>query len=136
MRNIYYILFISLFLYSSSSKGDTIAQCAHEQLGKPYKYGGIGPYQFDSFGLIYYCMKLAGLPSWYDREMQAKQGKQITAAELVPGDTVYLYDKRYNLIGAFIYYGNGLYIYTYEKVISREINFNPEFHYDYRRNWE
>ena len=136
MRNIYYILFISLFLYSSSSLGDTIAQCAYKQLGKPYKYGGIGPDQFDDFGLIYYCMKQAGLPSWVDRQSQATQGKQIKAKELVPGDTVYIYDKGYYLIGALIYYGNSIYIYTYQKVISNKINFNPDFHYDFRRNWE
>ena len=73
MRNIYYILFLSLFLYSSLSIGDTITQCAHKQLSKPYKYGSIGPAQFDDFGLIYYCMKQAGLPSYIDRKSQATQ---------------------------------------------------------------
>ena len=91
---------------------------------------------FDDFGLIYYCMKQAGLSSWINRKSQATQGKQITAAELVPGDTVYIYDKRYYLVGALIYYGNSIYIYTYQKVKSGKINFNPDFHYDYRRNWE
>ena len=65
----------------------------------------MGPDRFDDFGLIYYCMKQAGLPSYIDRKSQATQWKKIASAEQVPDDTVYIYDKGYNLIGALIYYG-------------------------------
>ena len=137
MKNIYFILFISLFLYSSSNLGDTIAKCAYEQIGKPYAYGASGPNSFDDFGLIYYCLKQAGINGWKDRKSQATQGKKIDISELAPGDNLYSYDKRFNLIGGIIYVGNSKVIYcnNEEVVINNIGNLNYDFHYDYRRCW-
>ena len=132
-------LFISLISLSLSHIGNEIAKCAKEQLGKPYKTGGIGPKYFDDFGLVYYCTKTVNnVPCWIDRKSQANQGKKIE--ELYPGDVLYTYDKKYNLIGAIIYIGNSEVIYTTsyldQGVIKSTLNnLNMNNHYDYRRNW-
>ena len=139
MKLISLILFISLTALSLSHRGNDIARCAIKQLGKPYKTGGIGPNYFDDFGLIFYCMKtINNIPCYIDRKSQANQGKKVT--ELNPGDVLYTYDKRYNLIGAIIYIGNSEVIYTTsylnKGVIKSSLNnLNMEHHYDYRRNW-
>ena len=57
MNPIISILLLSLILYSSQNLGDQLAKCAIDQIGKPFKAGGIGPDKFDDFGLVYYCMK-------------------------------------------------------------------------------
>ena len=137
MKKIYFILLISLFLYSSSNLGVTIAQCAYEQIGKPYAVGSLGPYAFDDFGLVYYCLKKAGIYGYIDRKSQAKQGTIIDRTELAPGDNLYSYDKRFNLIGALIYIGNSKVIFCDDKevVIDDIGNLNYNLHYDYRRCW-
>ena len=138
MKSIIYILLISLITVSSSNLGDDLARCAIEQLGKPYRTGGLGPSSFDDFGLVYYCMKKLNLPCYIDRKMQAVQGKKVS--NLAPGDVLYTYDKKYNLIGAIIYIGNSKVIYTTSYLNkgvmeSKLQNLNHEHHYDYRRNW-
>ena len=139
MRSIYFLLILSLFIYSSSSNvGYKLAQCAKEQYGKSFKTGALGPDYFDDFGLVYYCMKQLNLPCFIDRKSQAQQGKKISNSELQPGDVLYAYDKKYNLISAIIYYGYGKVIYTtYTKgvIINNIANLNYEHHYDYRRNY-
>ena len=77
MKSIFFILFLPLIVYSSSNIGRDIADCAYQQLGKPYKTGGIGPFNFDDFGLVYYCMKQSNLNCYIDRKLQANQGKKI-----------------------------------------------------------
>ena len=68
---------LSLFFYSSSSNvGNKIAQCAQEQLGKPFKTGGNGPDYFDDFGLVYYCMKKLNLPCFIDRKVKPNKAKK------------------------------------------------------------
>ena len=62
MKSILLILLLSLIVYSSSNDGHIIAACAANQIGKKYKTGGLGPEQFDDFGLVYFCMKQANLP--------------------------------------------------------------------------
>lgn len=137
MKSIFFILFLLYIVYSSSNLGRVIADCAYQQLGKPYKTGGIGPFNFDDFGLVYYCMKQSNLNCYIDRKLQANQGKKIN--KLSPGDVLYTYDKNHNLIGAIIYYGDSKVIYTYLKkgvILSTLSNLNMDNYYDYRRNWE
>ena len=138
MRPIISILLFSLILYSSQNIGNSIAQCALNQVGKSYKTGGLGPSSFDDFGLVYYCMKQLNLQCFIDRRSQANQGKKVDNLE--PGDVLYTYDKKYNLIGAIIYVGNNRVVYTTSYlnkgvIMSTLSNLNYEHHYDYRRNW-
>ena len=139
MKSLFFIFFISLTASSLSFLGDDIAKCAIEQLGKPYQMGGLGPYSFDDFGLVFYCMQTVNnIPCSIDRIRQANQGIRVN--ELYPGDVLYTYDKWHNLIGAIIYIGNSEVIYTTgylnKGVIKSTLsNLNWENHYDYRRNW-
>ena len=138
MNRIINILFLSLILYSSQNLGSQLAQCAINQIGKSYRYGGLGPDSFDDFGLVYYCMKQLKLSCSFDRKSQAIQGKKITT--LTPGDVLYSYDKHYNLLGAIIYVGNSQVVYTTsylnKGVIMSTLNsLSYELRYDYRRLW-
>ena len=42
MNQIISILLLSLFLYSSQNLGNQLAQCAIDQIGKPYRTVGLG----------------------------------------------------------------------------------------------
>ena len=139
MKLISFILFISLTALSLSHRGNDIANCGIKQLDKPYKAGGFGPDQFDDFGLVFYCTQIINnIPCNLDRKSQATQGKKVT--ELDQGDVLYVYDKKYNIIGAIIYIGNSEVIYTSsylnKGVIKSSLkNLNMEYIYDKRRNW-
>ena len=52
MNPIISILLLSLILYSSQNLGEQLAKCAIDQIGKPFKTGGIGPDKFDDLVLF------------------------------------------------------------------------------------
>ena len=52
------ILSLSLIIFSMSVSSKEVVDCAHKQLGIPYKWGGHSPKTgFDCSGLAYYCHK-------------------------------------------------------------------------------
>jgi cell wall-associated NlpC family hydrolase len=71
--------------------GYQAAMLAVEQLGKPYRYGGAGPDDFDASGLLYYCYGQLGISVPRSTSTQATFGTQVTREELKPGDAIFLW---------------------------------------------
>ncbi|MFB9838271.1 C40 family peptidase [Actinoallomurus acaciae] len=65
---------------------------AHEQIGKPYRYGGSGPSSFDCSGLVRYVYRKAGvrLPRTADAQHRHIR-RHVKFADLATGDLVYFY---------------------------------------------
>ena len=62
---------------------------AHEQLGKPYLWGGTGPDAFDCSGLVMMAYRAAGVSIPRTSEQQWAWGPQIPASQVRPGDLVF-----------------------------------------------
>lgn len=98
-----FVLFSILFCLSCSqsaqkSQGhlavvesnNSIVKEAQKHLGKPYKYGAIGPDSFDCSGFVYGVHKILGIALPRTSLAQSEiDGKKLTKSELKVGDLVF-----------------------------------------------
>jgi cell wall-associated NlpC family hydrolase len=80
-------------------------QFALEQMGKPYGYGGNGPYAYDCSGLTQQAWRSAGV--WIPRtsQEQAYSGMEVPLSRIRLGDLVVFYSDASH-VG--IYAGHGM----------------------------
>lgn len=77
------------------SKQDNIIQTAKNQLGKPYKWGAVGPNAFDCSGLVYYSYKNgADITLPRSSREQARVGVAVSKENLQSGDLVFFATSR------------------------------------------
>lgn len=89
-----------------SAVGNKIADIAISRLGCPYWWGATGPNYFDCSGLVYYCLKNAGISGGRSTANgYAHSGKAITYSELQAGDIV-----AFKRSGSSTYHHVGIYI--------------------------
>jgi len=62
---------------------------ATKQIGKPYRYGGLGPSTFDCSGLTKYAYGLAGIQLPHSAAGQYHSGLRIGRGQLQPGDLIF-----------------------------------------------
>lgn len=91
--------------YPGETRGEIALQFALAQMGKPYEYGGNGPYAYDCSGLTQQAWRAAGV--WIPRTSQQQAGigtgVSLTRARL--GDLVVFFTDASH-VG--IYAGNGM----------------------------
>ncbi|HHB94545.1 MAG TPA: NlpC/P60 family protein [Campylobacterales bacterium] len=69
------------------SSQNIIVKTAKKYLGKPYRYGAIGPNSFDCSGFVYAVFKEVGIPIPRTSLAQSKiRGKKLSKKELKAGD--------------------------------------------------
>lgn len=74
------------------AKGAEIAELALAQVGKPYALGSEGPDDFDTSGLVKYCIKeVTGTSLPHSVSTQAKKGDRVNKKDLLPGDAVFFW---------------------------------------------
>lgn len=89
-----------------SATGNKIAEIAVGRLGCPYYWGATGPNYFDCSGLVYYCLKKAGISGGRNTANgYARSGKSISYNELQAGDVV-----AFRRSGSSTYHHIGIYI--------------------------
>jgi len=71
--------------------GYDAAMLAVEQIGKPYRYGGEGPDDFDASGLLQYCYMKQGVSVPRSTAGQADFGYEVAKEEILPGDAVFFW---------------------------------------------
>lgn len=89
--------------------GETAAEVARQQIGKPYQYGGTGPDSFDTSGLVQYCYKMAGVSIPRSNSALADFGYTVEKDDIRPGDAVFFWSKEPGVpeyLG--IYIGDGM----------------------------
>jgi cell wall-associated NlpC family hydrolase len=74
------------------------------QLGKPYRYGAVGPNAFDCSGLVKYSFAKTGRALPRTSRAMASAGVPVKKADLQPGDLVFFYQP---ISHVGIYIGNG-----------------------------
>jgi cell wall-associated NlpC family hydrolase len=62
---------------------------ARAQIGKPYRWGGMGPSAFDCSGLTRYAWASAGVALPHSSRGQYYSQRRVKLADLQPGDLVY-----------------------------------------------
>lgn len=91
--------------YPGETLGEMALQFALGQMGKPYEYGGNGPYAYDCSGLTQQAWRSAGV--WIPRtsQGQAYSGAEVPLSRIRPGDLVIFYSDASH-VG--IYAGEGM----------------------------
>jgi LysM repeat protein len=64
-------------------------EVARQQVGKPYRYAGAGPANFDCSGLVMYAWAAAGVSLPHYSVAQYGDTRRITAGQLQPGDLIF-----------------------------------------------
>ena len=95
--------------YSNGGGNSRAVQLAKSQLGKPYKWGAIGPSSFDCSGLIYWVAKQMGKSIPRTSSEQSRYGRSVNKNALQPGDLVF-FGSPVHHVGMYV--GNGEYIHT------------------------
>lgn len=88
-----------------SSLGERAVYLASLQAGKPYVYGGAGPYNFDCSGLVQYVFKQLGRSLPRTAEEQYEATTRISQSAAQPGDLIFFGDPG-NVYHVGIYAGN------------------------------
>ena len=93
----------------ASAKAQAALKWALKQKGKAYCYGGTGPNCFDCSGFAMMAYRQVGISLPRTADVQAKVGKLIKRANLLPGDLLFFYTPVHHVA---IYIGNGLMIHA------------------------
>lgn len=88
----------------ASGQAAVAVRFAYAQLGKPYQYGGAGPYSYDCSGLTMMAWHAAGVGLPHNAAMQQSQVRAVSASDAQPGDLVFFGSPAYH-VG--IYIGGG-----------------------------
>jgi len=94
-------------LYSS-----TVTDIAIQQIGKPYKYGGNGPSNYDCSGLVHYAYTKAGITIPRNSTAQLQYATRIPVNSLESGDLVFFSISQNKISHVGIYLGNNRFIHS------------------------
>ena len=64
-------------------------QTALKELGKPYRYGALGPSTFDCSGLTKFAYSAAGISLPHSAAAQYQSGRRVNRNQLQPGDLIF-----------------------------------------------
>jgi cell wall-associated NlpC family hydrolase len=92
-------------------------QVALSKVGSPYRYGATGPNAFDCSGLTSYAYAAAGVTLPRTSSGQAKAGRQVSRADLQPGDLV-IYGSPVDHVALYIGDGKIVHARTYGTPLS------------------
>ncbi len=74
---------------ASSQQGNIAADWALSQIGRPYQWGGAGPYTYDCSGLTMVAWAQAGIALLHFTGDQWVEGVQVTLGSLERGDLLF-----------------------------------------------
>lgn len=92
-----------------SDRSKTVIAEAKKHFGKPYKWGGNGPSNFDCSGLMVYCFKKVNINLPRTSSQQSKVGKKVEQSNLQAGDLVFFHNP-VSHVGLYI--GNGEFLHA------------------------
>jgi cell wall-associated NlpC family hydrolase len=91
------------------SAAATAIGVALAKVGTPYVWGASGPNGFDCSGLTSYAYAAAGVSLPHSSSAQSQLGRQVSRAELQPGDLVFFYTP---ISHVGLYIGNGMMVHA------------------------
>nr|WP_051989702.1 NlpC/P60 family protein [Gordonia soli] len=82
---------VEIFLPVPTPAGLGALSAAMTQIGRPYKWGGTGPWSWDCSGLVQWAFSTVGISLPRVSQQQAKVGHAIPLSALAPGDIIVFY---------------------------------------------
>ncbi len=110
---------------ASAPIGAAAISIAEQQIGKPYRYGGSGPDDFDCSGLIQYTYAQIGVSIPRTTYDQFAALRPVSRADARPGDVIFFLDAEGQAYHDGLYAGNG------QMIVSR----HPGTYVQYQDIW-
>ncbi|MXP23287.1 NlpC/P60 family protein [Gordonia sp. HNM0687] len=82
---------VEIYLPIPTPAGMQALTAAMTQLGRPYEWGGTGPWSWDCSGLMQWAFSTAGIRLPRTSQEQARVGHSIPLSALAPGDLIVFY---------------------------------------------
>ncbi len=79
---------------SATGNASKVIQTAKSYLGTPYRYGGVNRAGIDCSGLLCTSFESIGVKIPRSSDQQAEFGKEVSLAEIVPGDMVFFGERK------------------------------------------
>lgn len=92
--------------------GGLLARAAREQLGRPYRAGGVSPRGFDCSGLAWWVHHRHGVSIPRTSFGQFKAGRRVRRARLRPGDLVFFTTYRRGASHVGVYVGRNSFVHA------------------------
>src|SRR5260370_860510 len=73
----------------AASAAARAVEAALNELGKPYRYGALGPSTFDCSGLTKFAYGAAGIGLPHSAAAQYQSGRRVNRNQLQPGDLIF-----------------------------------------------
>jgi cell wall-associated NlpC family hydrolase len=104
----------SIYNYNTSYSDNKIIKIAKQHLGKPYRYGAVGPNSFDCSGFVYSVYKSANINIPRTSLGQSKiKGRKLSKNQIREGDILFFDTSLKGHINhSGIYLGNGKFIHA------------------------
>jgi peptidoglycan DL-endopeptidase CwlO len=94
---------------AASARALKAARYARSKINAQYVRGGVGPNRFDCSGLTLAAWRQAGVKLPHRAALQARRGRAVSKAALLPGDLVFFYTAKSH-VG--LYLGSGRFIHA------------------------
>lgn len=82
---------VEIYLPVPTPAGMQALTAAMTQIGRPYQWGGTGPWSWDCSGLMQWAFSTAGIRLPRTSQEQARVGHAIPLSALAPGDLIVFY---------------------------------------------
>lgn len=82
---------VEIYLPVPTPAGMQALTAAMTQVGRPYQWGGTGPWSWDCSGLMQWAFSTAGIRLPRTSQEQARVGHAIPLSALAPGDIIIFY---------------------------------------------
>jgi murein DD-endopeptidase len=92
--------------------GERIATSALALIGKPYRYGGTGPADFDCSGLVRYAHAAQGVNVPRTTGDQYQRARKVALDQIVPGDVLFFHFDGPKVSHVAVYTGNGRFVHA------------------------
>lgn len=72
-----------------AAKRARVVAYARRAVGRPYRWGGVGPRAYDCSGLVLASYRAVGVRLPHSSRMQWRYGRRVSVRKLLPGDVLY-----------------------------------------------
>ncbi|HNC29596.1 MAG TPA: C40 family peptidase, partial [Cyclobacteriaceae bacterium] len=101
-------------------------------LNAPYLWGGKSPFGIDCSGFVQMVFKINGYKLQRDSAQQAKQGKNVSFQDMLPGDLMFFKNKENQIVHVGIFMGDEKIIHASGKVRIDHVNEEGILHMESR----
>jgi len=101
------VVAVSSLATRKAAKRARVVAYAKRAIGKPYRWGGVGPRAYDCSGLVLASYRAVGIRLPHSSRLQWRYGKRVSVRRLLPGDILFYTSGSGRISHVALYVGGG-----------------------------